>query len=427
MNLASVYIWGRLAGAVYYDDERGLAQFQYDPDFAAAGPELSPVMMPLSSRVYEFREPFGGLPGLLGDSLPDRFGNALIDAWLAANGRSVEDFNVVDRLCYVGSRGMGALEFVPSKGPKGSRRHAIDISEMVELASAVLSDRRGFETSLGGEQAVKDLLSIGTSAGGARPKAVIAWNPQKGKVRSGQVEAGPGFEHWLIKFDGISDAREGDLSDSRGNGLIEYAYAQMAGLAGIQMSPCRLMHEGGRSHFMTRRFDRVGDGSKIHTQSLAALAHLDFHVPGYAYEQALAIARRLEVGPDDLEQLYRRMVFNVVARNQDDHVKNIAFLMDPDGSWRLSPAFDLTYAYNPSGRWTAMHQMSVNGAREEISIADLRECARSASLRRTIVDESVEEVVEAVAAWPELTAQLGIPEHSAERIASAHRFDIAGS
>ncbi|HZJ28933.1 MAG TPA: type II toxin-antitoxin system HipA family toxin [Solirubrobacterales bacterium] len=419
-------IWGRPAGAVYYDERRGAAQFQYEPDFIANGPELSPLMMPLADPVYEFREPFAGLPGLLYDSLPDRFGNALIDAWLAASGREAAGFNPIDRLCYIGSRGMGALEFVPSKGPRGTKRHAIQIEEMVELAGAVLHNRRGFETALdrGTEQAVKDLLSIGTSAGGARAKAVIAWDPASGRIRSGQVEAGPGFEHWLLKFDGVSDTREGDLADPRGYGLIEYAYSLTAVEAGIRMNPCRLMHEGGRSHFMTKRFDRAPGGGKVHMQSLSALAHLDFELPYHAYEQALATGRRLGLDPGDLEQLYRRMVFNVVARNQDDHVKNIAYLMDENGHWRLSPAFDLTYAYNPQGSWTARHQMSINGAREQITVADLRACARSASLRRTLVDEALGDVIDAVRRWPEHAATAGVPEPAATRIAAAHRLDL---
>jgi len=381
---------------------------------------------PLAAPVYEFREPFAGLPGLLYDSLPDRFGNALIDAWLAASGREAAGFNPIDRLCYIGSRGMGALEFVPSKGPRGTKRHAIQIEEMVELAGAVLHNRRGFETALdrGTEQAVKDLLSIGTSAGGARAKAVIAWDPASGRIRSGQVEAGPGFEHWLLKFDGVSDTREGDLADPRGYGLIEYAYSLTAVEAGIRMNPCRLMHEGGRSHFMTKRFDRAPGGGKVHMQSLSALAHLDFELPYHAYEQALATGRRLGLDPGDLEQLYRRMVFNVVARNQDDHVKNIAYLMDENGHWRLSPAFDLTYAYNPQGSWTARHQMSINGAREQITVADLRACARSASLRRTLVDEALGDVIDAVRRWPEHAATAGVPEPAATRIAAAHRLDL---
>ena len=426
MNIAEVRIWDRLAGAVLQED--GRISFEYDPEFVARGIELSPILMPLARTTYSFSEPesFRGLPGLLSDSLPDRFGNALIDAWLSSQGRTTESFDVIDRLCYVGIRGMGALEFRPSKGPRGTKRHAIQIEEMVDIASSVLNDRKHFETSIADsrEQAVKDLLSIGTSAGGARAKAVIAWNPATGQVRSGQVDPGKGFEHWLIKFDGVSDVREGDLTDPKGYGLIEYAYSLMAREAGITMNPCRILEEGGRSHFMTRRFDRRGQ-QKIHMQSLSALAHLDFNIPGHAYEQALMAGRQLEVGPEDQEQQFRRMVFNVVARNQDDHAKNIAFLMDRKGKWRLSPAFDLSYAYNPRGKWTARHQMSINGKQDGFTLDDFRACARSASLRRNLARDVLAEVTDAVSRWPQFAEDAGVSGDSARRIQAAHRLDIA--
>ncbi|MGA7397762.1 MAG: type II toxin-antitoxin system HipA family toxin [Solirubrobacterales bacterium] len=419
MSIASVRIGGRDVGAVLH--EEGLTTFQYDPEWIATGLDLSPIMMPLSKSVHSFPQPFGGLPGLLADSLPDRFGNALIDAWLARTGRSAENFNQVDRLCYVGTRGMGALEFFPSRGPRGTKRHNIEIAQMVDLASSVLRKREGFETSMEKDQAVKDLLSIGTSAGGARAKAVIAWNEKTGKVRSGQVEAGPGFEYWLIKFDGVADTREGNLTDPRGYGLIEYAYSLMAAAAGVTMNPCRIMEEGGRSHFMTRRFDRDESG-KIHMQTLSALAHLDFGIPHHSYEQALQVGRRLALPAEDLEQQFKRMVFNVVARNQDDHVKNIAFLMDGHGQWRLSPAYDVAYAYNPSGQWTSTHQMSINGQRDNFTLADLKACAATTSLRRNLARDTLREVTEAVSAWPEFAAEAGVPEPAAKEIGRHHRL-----
>jgi len=418
MSIASVRIGDRKVGAVLHED--GITTFQFEPEWVADGRDLSPIMMPLASTIYSFPRPFGGLPGLLADCLPDRFGNALIDAWLVRTGRAAEGFNLVDRLCYVGTRGMGALEFIPSRGPKGTKRHNIEISQMVELASSVLHDRKEFETSLDRDQAVKDLLSIGTSAGGARAKAVIAWNPETGLVRSGQVDAGPGFDYWLIKFDGVSDMRDGDLSGPKGYGLIEFAYSKMAERAGIDMSPCRIMEEGGRSHFMTRRFDRQ-DGGKVHMQTLSALAHLDFEIPNHSYEQALQVGRRIGLSPEDQEQQFRRMVFNVVARNQDDHVKNIAYLMDREGNWRLSPAYDVAYSYNPSGKWTSKHQMSINGKRDGFTLEDFRACAAGASLRRNLAVEVLEEVTAVVESWPGFAAEAGVPESTAEVIGLNHR------
>ena len=427
--LAEVKLWGEPVGAVSLHDGDDVASFEYLPAFAAGGIEVAPLTMPLDGA-GPFRFPelaqgtFKGLPGLLADSLPDRYGNALIDTWLDRQGRTPDSFGAVERLCYIGRRGMGALEFEPALGPNPTRNHQIDVGALAELAAAILSERDELRTKLGDDGALEEILRIGSSAGGARAKALIALHPQTGEARSGQLDVEPGFEHWLLKFDGVSDTREGDLADPRGYGLIEYAYSLTAVEAGIRMNPCRLMHEGGRSHFMTKRFDRAPGGGKVHMQSLSALAHLDFELPYHAYEQALATGRRLGLDPGDLEQLYRRMVFNVVARNQDDHVKNIAYLMDENGHWRLSPAFDLTYAYNPQGSWTARHQMSINGAREQITVADLRACARSASLRRTLVDEALGDVIDAVRRWPEHAATAGVPEPAATRIAAAHRLDL---
>ncbi len=422
MNLAKVMIWGDLAGAALLED--GRVSFQYDPAFLGSQLALSPIMMPLSEQIYSFTQPFqAGLPGLLSDSLPDRFGNSLINSWLASQGLTSTDFTVIDRLCYIGSRGMGALEFKPEKGPRERKGRKIEISEMVELAALALNDKQGFESSLTDDQSVKDLLAIGTSAGGARAKAIIAWNPRTGEVRSGQVDAGPEFEYWLIKFDGVSDVREGDLGDADGYGLIEYAYHLMGVGAGVTMNPCRLHSENGRSHFMTKRFDRGPEG-KIHMQSLSALAHLDFNVPGHSYEQAFLVGRQIGIPMDDLEQLLRRMIFNVVARNQDDHVKNIAFVMGRDGRWRLSPAFDVTYAFNPTGKWTARHQMTINGKTEQISVSDLDACAAAAAIRKGAVKDFLADVQEQVAQWMDYAEQAGVNEDTASKIGRTHRLNI---
>ena len=336
MTLAEVRLWGRTIGAVSLEEGATVAAFQYTPEFAASGIEVSPITMPLGNRVYVFpalaRNTFHGLPGLLADSLPDRYGNALINAWLATQGRTSESFNAVERLCYTGARGMGALEFAPAAGPLARVAQKIEIDALVQLASDVLGRRGDLAGSFAGTQrapALQDILRVGTSAGGARAKAVIAWNRDTNEVRSGQIAAGEGFDYWLLKFDGVSGNKDKELEDPRGYGAIEYAYFLMAQAAGVTMSECRLLEENGRRHFMTRRFDRLPGGGKLHAQSLCALAHFDFNDPGaYAYEQAVLVMRQLQLPMAAVEQQFRRMVFNVIARNQDDHVKNIAFLSD---------------------------------------------------------------------------------------------------
>ena len=343
-TVADVRLWGTRIGAVSLPDGERAASFEYDPEFASSGVEPAPIEMPLAkSRIYRFpnlSQSFNGLPGMLADSLPDRYGNALIDAWLATQGRAPESFDAVERLCYVGRRGMGALEFRPARGPRAATDHRVDVEALAELAAEVMAHRADLAVSLrkpGRRSALREILRVGTSAGGARPKALIALNPESGEVRSGQLDLPAGFEHWILKFDGVDDSSR-ELGATRGYGAIELAYARMAGRAGIEMSECRLLEEGGRRHFMTRRFDRTADGGKLHMQSLGALAHLDYNQPGAnSYEQAFQVIRRLDLPPSAAEQQFRRMVFNVVARNQDDHVKNIAFLMDRSGGGRSPP------------------------------------------------------------------------------------------
>ena len=423
-TLGEVRLWGRTIGAVSLLDGEEVAAFEYDAAFARSGIELSPLVMPLSRRVYRFpelsRQTFLGLPGLLADSLPDRFGNALIDAWLATQGRQPGSFNAVERLCYIGERGMGALEFAPVIGPGAKQATRIDVDKLVELASRVLSHRHDLQASFadqGKEDALRDILRVGTSAGGARAKAVIAWNPASNEVRSGQLRAGDGFEYWLLKFDGVSGNRDKELEDPKGYGIIEYAYYLMARDCGIDISECRLFEENGRRHCMTRRFDRLPGGDKLHMQSLCALAHYDFNMAGaHSYEQALLVMRQLGLPMRDLEQQFRRMVFNIVARNQDDHVKNIAFLMDRQGNWSLSPAFDVTYSFNPGGTWTASHQMTMNGKREHFTLADFRACARTAALKRGSAEKIIAEVQDTVANWRDYAEVAGVPAANAERI-----------
>ena len=430
--IAEVRLWGRTIGAVSIDDGDGHAAFQYTAEFADSGIQVAPLMLPLSRRVYEFpelpRRTFHGLPGLLADSLPDRFGNALIDAWLATTGRTPESFSPIERLCYTGARGMGALEFAPALDPKPRKATRIDIDALVTLASDILTKRRNLKGQLsaaGRKKALADILKVGTSAGGARAKAVIAWNRKTNEVRSGQIAAGPGFSYWLLKFDGVAGNKDKELDDPQGYGAIEYAYSLMARAAGITMSECRLLEEHGRRHFMTRRFDRLPDGGKLHMQSLGALAHLDYNQPGaYSYEQALLAIRQLDLPMAALEEQFRRMLFNIVARNQDDHVKNIAFLMDREGQWSLAPAFDITYSYNPSGDWTATHQMTVNGKRDGFVMADVRAVARSAGLKRGRAETLYEEVRAAVARWREFAAKSKIGGEVVEKIRKVHRLQL---
>lgn len=433
---ASVVLWDRVVAAASWVHEDGFAVFQYDPEFANSGFQLSPLVMPLSPEPYSFpalpKNTFKGLPGLLADALPDKYGERLVNVWLAAQRRAPESFNPVERLCYTGRRGMGALEFRPTIGAHPSKSKIVEVANLVRLANLALDEKRSLQGVLGGNDdlaAIDDILRVGTSAGGARAKAILAWNPNTGEFRHGQTDVGVGFEHWLMKLDGIENNRDKDKPDPQGYGLIEYAYFLMAKDAGIEMMPCQLHEEGGRSHFMTRRFDRPagkdGKTSKLHMQSLCALQHYDFNDPrGYSYEQAILTIRQLGLGALTLEQQFLRAVFNVVARNQDDHVKNIAFLMDRDGAWKLSPAFDVTYSYNPSAYWTGRHQMSLNAKRDDFELQDLFAFAETASIKKSKAKTLISSVRDAVADWARYAAQAGLDENTARRIAKAHRCNL---
>ena len=432
MTNARVMLWGSTIGAVSWLDDREIGVFQYAPEFVPSGIKVAPLMMPLNEFPYEFpalpRNTFKGLPGLLADSLPDKFGNAVIDAWLATQGRSAESFNSVERLCYVGKRGMGALEFEPAILGSQSTKKKLEVARLVDLANKILSERASLSGVLTGEddrEAMETILRVGTSAGGARAKAILAWNPETNEFRSGQIGANSGFEYWLLKFDGVKKNRDKELADPLGYGKIEYAYYLMATSAGIQMSPSRIHEEGGRSHFMTKRFDRYGDGQKIHMQSLGAIAHYDFNQPaGYSYEQVLQVMKRLNLPREDLEQQVLRAIFNVVARNQDDHVKNIAFLMNRVGEWRLSPAFDVTYAYQPSGQWTGRHQMSINGKRDSFTKEDLIALAKIAGIKEAQTNEMIDMVIHTVQDWPKFAEKTGVPQTRMEQIQRSLRTDL---
>lgn len=434
-TVAEVRLWGRMIGAVSVEGPGQVASFEYTDAFQNSGIEVAPIMMPLADRVYRFpdlpSQSFHGLPGMLADALPDKFGNAVIDAWLASQGRLPGEIDPVERLCYTGTRGMGALEFQPARGPRADQSTPVQVDALVELATEVLQGRETLDASFADEDkehALREILRVGASAGGARAKAVIAWNPKTNEVRSGQVKAPEGFEYWLLKFDGVSNNRDKEMADPKGYGSIEYAYSLMARAAGIRMSDCRLFEENDRRHFMTRRFDRLAGGEKLHMQSLGAMAHLDFNnAAGHSYEQALLVIRRLDLPMDDLEEQFRRMAFNIVARNQDDHVKNIAFLMDKRGHWSLAPAFDVTYSYNPSGPWTSRHQMSLNKKRDGFAMDDFKAVGETVSMKRGRAEAIVREVVDAVGRWREFADQAKVESDRVAAIEQTYRLELAGS
>ena len=420
VTTAEVHLWGELIGVALWNEQGGYASFQYTPEFINKGIEVSPILMPLSDRIYSFPElssqTFLGMPGLLADALPDRFGRALLDQWLAMNNRT--QANPVERLCYQGKRCMGALEFAPAQNRGFDEISVIEVASLVKVASNVLHDRAILQTNMGQPtEALMDILRVGTSAGGQRAKAVIAYNDETQEVRSGQLDAPKGFDYWLLKLDGVTNSQ---LGDPQHYGEIEYVYYLMAKLAGINMTECRLLHENNRSHFMTRRFDRV-NGAKVHMQTLCGLTHSDYNVRNScSYEQAFAYMRQLYLPYPQAEEFFRRMVFNVVACNQDDHTKNISFLMDQTGKWSLSPAYDMSWAYNSNGLWTQTHQMSIRGKQKDITREDLLEVARQMNIKRP--NELIDQVVDAVGQWQQLAMQYPIPQEIIDYIQSTHQY-----
>jgi serine/threonine-protein kinase HipA len=428
IELAEVVLWGTTIAVVRWDEQAGVADFQYTPEFEGFGIEVAPVVMPVRSQPYRFanlnKDTFKGLPGMLADVLPDKFGNALIDQWLVKQGRSPSDFNPIERLCYTADRAIGALEFKPTQRyfdhDEGAK---IEIDKMVRLASLVLQKKQ-FEIDsqdLDGE-ALEQILQIGTSAGGARAKAIINWNEKDNIILPGHVQPQDGFDGWLIKFDGVSENRDKELADPLGYGRIEYAYYLLAQKAGITMMESRLLEEGGRAHFMTKRFDRV-DGEKRHMTSLCGLGHFDFNDPAAtSYEQAFVLARQLQVPRDHVAQLFKRMVFNVVFRNQDDHTKNIAFLMDRSGAWQVSPAFDVAYSFNPQGLWTSKHQMSVNGKRDNFVLQDILSAAEQTGLSKQKVKKIIEDVLGCVQLWPDCAQMAGVSNEMMLSIGNTFRW-----
>ena len=421
-HTAEVFLWGTRIGIIHQDPGIPYATFEYDGDFVNSGIEYSPIRMPLGRNIYEFPsltgEPFYGMPGLVADSLPDRFGNAVIERWLSNQGKALSDFTAIDRLCYTGKRGMGALEYVPAIMDVGDIDDDINVSEMVRFASDILSNRESVILNAEDNLTYSQLVQVGSSAGGARAKALIAWNEDTNEIRSGQIGLGPGYDYWLIKFDHVSKNGDHGLEDKPEYTLIEYAYYLMATSAGIVMNPCRLYESEGDHHFMTKRFDRQ-NGNKMHMQSLGALTHISFQEPGACgYELASAYMKELGLYHKEIEQFYRRMVFNCLAVNQDDHVKNVSFIMDKKGKWQLSPAYDITFSYNPANRWLRAHQMTINGKQTEIGLSDLIEAGNRMEIKERRCKDIINEVRSVVGRFSSFAEQVGIKEKTANYINS---------
>lgn len=421
-DTAEVYLWGTRIGIIHQNISKAYATFEYDADFVNSGIEVSPLRMPLGKNIYEFPalvgDPFYGMPGLVADSLPDRFGNAVIEQWLMSLGKSLSDFTAIDRLCYTGKRGMGALEYIPASADIKDIDENINVREMVKFASYVLSNRENISLNANDSLTYSQLVQVGSSAGGARAKALIAWNENTNEVRSGQMQLGPGYDYWLMKFDNVSKNGDHGLEDKPEYTLIEYAYYLMAKSCGITMNECRIYNSDGDHHFMTKRFDRK-NGKKLHMQSLGALAHISYQEPGVCgYELAAMYMKEIGLSYKEIEQFYRRMVFNCLAVNQDDHVKNISFIMDKSGKWMLSPAYDITFSYNPTNKWLRAHQMTVNGKATEIALSDLLSAGEKMGIKGRRCKDIISEIVASVSDFVTYAEQAGIKEKTYEYIIS---------
>ncbi|MEY3118644.1 MAG: hypothetical protein RIT30_576 [Bacteroidota bacterium] len=423
ITTAYINIWNKRVGAIAWNENTGIATFEYQPSFFENEWDLSPLKMPMDGaekKIFSFSElrdiiTFKGLPGLLADVLPDKYGNSLINVWLAQNGRPANSMNPVELLCFIGKRGMGALEFEPALPKANNEATKIELNSLIHIAQEILSGKQHFNTKLSANEskALSDILKIGTSAGGARAKAVITFNPLTNEIRSGQADAPAGFSHWLLKFDGVVDQQMGTSS---GYGRVEMAYYMMAQAAAIVMTECRLLEENNRAHFMTKRFDRASNNDKFHIQSFCAIMHYDFNeITAYSYEQLFETMRSMLLPYPDAEQLFRRMVFNVMAKNCDDHTKNFSFIMDKAGQWRLAPAFDICHAFRPGSTWVSQHSLSINGKRQNITRDDLLQVAKRMNIKKaaTIINE----VHAAVSKWDDFASQANVETVLREAIA----------
>ncbi|ELP1876616.1 type II toxin-antitoxin system HipA family toxin [Vibrio vulnificus] len=436
MEVITITYQGDLVGALSFDTEKGLGSFEYDPSFVKNGVELSPIKMPLSNRIYRFPEldfnTFKGLPGLIADSLPDDFGNAVLNAWVASQGRSPSDITPLQRLQYTGKRGMGALEYAPATKLRSlNASQQVEIQSLVSIAQEILDSRGNFEVELkqngqDDREAMMSLLSVGMSAGGARPKAVLAFNEDFTQVRSGQTNVPSGFSHYLMKFDGVSEHNKNQetFGDPLGYGAMEFVYHLMANKCGVDMMPCRLLHEGNRRHFITQRFDRIKN-SKVHVQTLNGLAHIDYKKPGsFSYAELFGIARQLKLSAVDAEQLFKRMTFNIIARNHDDHSKNFAFMLKKD-RWSLAPAYDLAYSYKPGSKWVNSHWMSLNGKRDNFTRSDFYRLEKlSPIFNKRKIDDIIDTTIEHVSTWRQLAEEWDVPKTLIDEIQENLRLDI---
>jgi len=422
MDAIAVYLWGERIGALAWNEGRRFAQFQFDPDYIRTGFDISPLRMPRAAGVFHFPElvdtkTFMGLPGVIADSLPEKFGNRLLDVYLARKGLRLDDMNPLDRLCYLGNRGMGALEYQPDHETRNLNQPIpVQVDDLVEVAQAVLNERQSVSANLN-KDGIETLITVGTSAGGAKAKAIIAINDRTHRVLSGQADVPSGFKHWILKFDDIGNEEH---ATSEQIGRIEYAYNEMAHGAGINTMDCRLLEDGKRAHFMTRRFDRVDGNDKVHVCTFAGLVHADRDPPGsVGYERLFQSIRDLGLGQDALTEMYRRLVFNICSRNQDDHTKNHAFLMFGDGVWQLSPAYDLCFSYKPGNRFIEQHQMACNGKRDHFDLTDLLEAGKAADVKRP--RDIIAEVERATSDWPDFADSAGVNEEQAASIGNLHR------
>lgn len=425
VDIANVLLYGMPLGRLRWNRHIGVAQFEYSDNFLGKGLEPSPLLMPVRpGQVYAFRdigrETFQGLPGMLADALPDTYGRALFERWLALMGR--DSGNVVESLCFLGKRCMGALEFEPAMEIPYDSDVSLEVNTLVDVASEALAEKAEFGANLAADAkaAVADIVRLGTSAGGQRAKAIIAYNKETGEVRSGQVGAPAGFDYYLIKLDGVT--AEAGFRETQNFGRLEFSFYQLVRACGIEMADSFLFEENGRAHFLTKRFDRV-DGEKVHMQTLCALAHYDYRLPrAYSYEQAFNVMRALRLPYSQAQELFRRLVLNVVIRNQDDHTKNISFLMDRGGHWRLSPAYDVAFAYNPRGGWTAQHQMSVNGKFDGITRADLLAVARRNSIKNAA--EIIDCICDTAARWPQMAVECDVPKALTDGIVAQFQLSL---
>ncbi len=420
VNTVRVKMWGTTVGYLHQDDN-GMVGFQYDEEFLKSNIEISPIKMPLSTVTYSFpalpEQTFHGLPGMVADSLPDKFGNIVINRYLESQGRTADSLSVIEKLCYTGKRGMGALEYEPSQ-ELTSMNETVDLDALTKLASEILSEKEQIHIEKN-DNLMAQLMECGSSVGGARAKTLIAWNPETNDIRSGQINAGKGYEYWLLKFDNIKNNKDKDSRPDDGEYTkVEYAYYLMALDAGIEMSECRLYKENGSAHFMTKRFDRKGiKGEKLHMQSLCALAHMDFNSPRvYSYEEAFAVMKQLKLPYNDFTQLFRRMVFNEYAKNYDDHTKNISFLMDKKGTWSLAPAYDMTFSFRKDSIWVSAHQMLINGKSDNITEDDMLKVAGKVGIKKSDAVKLMDQVKTSVSKWEAFAVKAGMSEHNTKKI-----------